>query len=353
MRKAEFERKKKGIIKKITGIILTGIMAVTALTGCGQSSAQTTNESTQAGKDGLKTVRILTPGMDYDGKSATLLESLKIADAQGYIEKELKAVGYKAEYTGFASAGVGVNEALAAGKGDIAVYGDFPAITYITSNGDASIFGVTSARQQFGIIAQGNIKSVKDLKGKKIGTSLGTVAYKYLVHLLEQNGLSEKDVQIVNATTDLTSMFISKDIDAIAQNTQMLYYIENQTKSNIFALSGNDETLTSNSVLLGKNDFLKENPDVPKAILKALNEAQQYAAANPEEVYKVFAEKSAGAVTEEQFKKDFSFDTTFAYWKPEITEAIEKNLQESADFMAQKGYTGKKITISDYIYKNK
>ena len=34
-------------------------------------------------------------------------------------------------------------------------------------------------------------------------------------------------------------------------------------------------------------------------------------------------------------------------------EEIEKNLQESADFMAQKGYTGKKITISDYIYKNK
>lgn len=353
MRKAEFIKKRTGITKKITAFILTGIMAVTALTGCGKSEANSNSESTQAGKDNLKTVRILTPGMESDGKSATLLESLKIADAQGYIEKELEAVGYKAEYTGFASAGVGVNEALAAGEGDIAVYGDFPAITYITSNGDASIFGVTSTRQQFGIVAQDGIKSVKDLKGKKIGTSLGTVAYKYLIHLLEQNGLSEKDVQIVNATTDLASMFISKDIDAIAQSTQMLYYIQNQTKANIFALSGNDENLTSNSVLLGKNDFLKENPDVPEAILKALNEAQQYAAANPEEVYKVFAEKSAGTITEEQFKNDFSFDTTFTYWKPEITEAIEKNLQDSADFMAQKGYTGKKITISDYIYKNK
>lgn len=344
---------KKRAAKKITAFLLTGIFALTALTGCGKNTDNSKSESTQTGKDGLKTVRILTPGMETDGKSATLLESLKVAEAQGYVEKELNAVGYKAEYTGFASAGVGVNEALAAGEGDVAVYGDFPAITYITSNGDASIFGVTSTRQQFGIIAQGNIKSVKDLKGKKIGTTLGTVAYKYLIHLLEEDGLSTKDVEIVNATSDLASMFISKDIDAVAMSTQMLYYIQNQTKSNIFALSGDNEKLTSDSVLLGKNDFLKENPKVSEALLKALNEAQQYAAQNPEQVYKIFAEKSAGTITEDQFKNDFSFDTSFAYWKPEITKDIENNLQESADFMEQNGYIGKKITISDYIYQNK
>jgi len=96
------------------------------------------------------------------------------------------------------------------------------------TNGDALVTGATGAKSKAIIIndysngndmvvAKPGIKSLKDLKGKKIGVEIGFVDHLLLLKGLEANGLKESDVTLVNIPTHETAKALaSGDVDAIA-----------------------------------------------------------------------------------------------------------------------------------------
>lgn len=96
------------------------------------------------------------------------------------------------------------------------------------TNGDALVTGASGAKSKAIIIndysngndmivAKPGIKSVKDLKGKKIGVEVGFVDHLLLLKGLEANGLKESDVKLVNVPTAETAKALaSGDVDAIA-----------------------------------------------------------------------------------------------------------------------------------------
>jgi NitT/TauT family transport system substrate-binding protein len=66
------------------------------------------------------------------------------------------------------------------------------------------------------IVGKPGIKSLKDLKGKKIGIEVGLVEHLLLLHGLEASGMKEADVTLVNAKTNETpQVFASGQVDAI------------------------------------------------------------------------------------------------------------------------------------------
>ena len=341
---------------KIKKILTTGILvAMTAvfMAGCGTSSATesngkatTKNSSDAANTEDFKVVRIATPGIDSDGNAA-MQEGAAIAQQKGFFEEELNAIGYTAEYIGFATQGVGVNEALAAEEADIALYGDFPAITYLAAGNEATIFGLNSTRVQVGIYAKDDIQSAADLKGKKVGTVLGTNAYKYLIDYLEENNLSVNDIEVVNATSDLASLFVSGDIDAIAQSPQLFYSMP-EGAGHVLATNGDEENLACYYVALGRTAFLNENPGVDEAILKAIKKGQEYASAHKEEVYEILSGLSE-YFTADIYKDFYSFNDSFEYWSPYLLDKNVTKIQDTADFMLQNQYIPAEVKISDHI----
>jgi len=67
------------------------------------------------------------------------------------------------------------------------------------------------------IVAKPGIKTIADLKGKKIGVEVGFVDHLLLLNALKSAGMSEKDVKIVNVKTDDTPTALkSGKVDAIA-----------------------------------------------------------------------------------------------------------------------------------------
>lgn len=128
----------------------------------------------------------------------------------------------------FTAAGVNVDfawfeyapsmDAFSAGKVDAV------AVT----NGDALVTGSSGAPSKCivvndysngndMIVAKPGIKSVADLKGKKIGVEVGLVDHLLLLKALESAKLTEKDVKITNITTDQTPQALkSGTVDAIA-----------------------------------------------------------------------------------------------------------------------------------------
>lgn len=96
-------------------------------------------------------------------------------------------------------------EAFSAGKVD--------AVTM--TNGDALVTGSSGAKSvgilindysngNDMVVAQPNIKSVAELKGKKIGVEVGFLSHLLLINALASADLTDRDVELVNVPTDQT-----------------------------------------------------------------------------------------------------------------------------------------------------
>lgn len=132
------------------------------------------------------------------------------------IEKDwFKKAGVKVEFEWFDY--VASMDAFAAGQLDAVAM----------TNGDTLVTGATGAQSVMilindysngndMIVARPGIKSVKALKGKKIGVEIGFVGHLLLLNALEKNGLSEKDVELINVPTNETPQVLSSgQVDAI------------------------------------------------------------------------------------------------------------------------------------------
>jgi NitT/TauT family transport system substrate-binding protein len=108
-------------------------------------------------------------------------------------------------------------DAFAAGKID----GDF------VTNGDALVIGAGGARNitilatdysngNDMIVARPGIRSMQELKGKKVGVEIGLVDHLLLLDGLKKSGLSQDDVTLVNSKTNETPQVLaSGQVDAI------------------------------------------------------------------------------------------------------------------------------------------
>lgn len=98
----------------------------------------------------------------------------------------------------------------------------------MVTNGDALVTGAGGAKNVIVmvtdysngndmIIVRPGLKSVRDLKGKKIGLELGLVEHLLLLDALKGAGLTEADVTLVNhSTSQLAGVLASGQVDAVA-----------------------------------------------------------------------------------------------------------------------------------------
>ena len=109
-------------------------------------------------------------------------------------------------------------DAFAAGKVDGVTVTNGDALVTGSSGGPSKCILINDySNGNDMIIAKPGIKSVADLKGKKIGVEVGLVDHLLLLKALESAKLTEKDVKITNVTTDQTPQALkSGSVDAIA-----------------------------------------------------------------------------------------------------------------------------------------
>ncbi|MGB9859707.1 MAG: ABC transporter substrate-binding protein, partial [Moorellaceae bacterium] len=143
-------------------------------TGCTNRSPKSAEQAT------LKAVRLgVVPLPHY--------AHMWIAKKKGYIDEELAKAGYKVDWQPF-SLGPMVSEAFAAGHLDVGVMGDFPAFIGRSAGTDYQIVSIAStAPNALAVVVRkdSSIRSIAELKGKKVGTTRGAYGTKLLSLLLD------------------------------------------------------------------------------------------------------------------------------------------------------------------------
>jgi len=152
------------------------------------------------------------------------LAVLAIAQGKGFIAEEFKDTPVKLSFEYFTGTGPAINEAIANKRLDFAQYGALPNIVgkaaglptrIVTSYGYTTIFGV--ARPDV------PVKSFKDLKGKRVAVAKGTVLHWAFLKALEQNGLTLKDITLLDlSTADQLAALTAGSVDAVIGSSVLL-----------------------------------------------------------------------------------------------------------------------------------
>jgi sulfonate transport system substrate-binding protein len=138
--------------------------------------------------------------------------------------------------------------------------------------------------------ARSKLKSVKDLKGKKVAASRGTDPYIFLLRSLDRFGLAPRDVEIVQlAHADGKTALEKGDVDAWAGLDPLTAKSEIDAKSRL--LYRNPEFNTY-GVLNVREDFARQYPGVVLSVLRSYEQARLWALKNPEGLRKVLIEES-------------------------------------------------------------
>ncbi|KRE09281.1 twin-arginine translocation pathway signal protein [Bosea sp. Root381] len=175
---------------------------------------------------------------------------------------------------------------VASGRSQLA-YADAVAVAQLISKG-APMKVVSTIYQSnpnaVNALKKAGIKSVADLKGKKIGVPAGGSQGPMLPLLLKANGLKESDMTLMNMpVAAMVPSLLQGQVDAILGSTdayQIQLEMQGAELDNYpFADHGVPTVATS---IFGSGEFLKQNPDVVKKFIAASLKGWSFALDNPE-----------------------------------------------------------------------
>ncbi|MGW7725370.1 aliphatic sulfonate ABC transporter substrate-binding protein [Streptomyces canus] len=247
---------------------------------------------------------------------------------KGFFQKELGAT--KASYATF-NAGPSEIEALNSKSIDIGWIGPSPSINgYVKSGGKSlKIIGGSASGGVKLVVNPDKIKSLKDVKGKKIATpQLGNTQDVAFLNWIADQGWKvdaqsgKGDVTVVRTDNKITpDAYKSGSIDGA--------WVPEPTASKLVAEGGKvlldeaslwpDKKFVITNIIV-RQDFLKEHPKAVEAVLKASVEANKWINSHP------YAAKAAA-------NKQLEADSGKAL-KPEVLDPAWKSIQFTNDPLA-------------------
>jgi len=193
-------------------------------------------------------------------KSASLLTLQK---GQGTLEKRLAPLGLAVKWVEF-PAGPQLLEGLNVGSVDVGFVGEAPPI-FAQAAGAAFVyigFDPASPTAEAIVVPKDSpIKTVADLKGKKVALNKGSNVHYLLVKALEKNGLKYGDITpVFVAPADARAAFEKGSVDAWAIWDPFLAAVEKQTGARV--LVDGRGIVNNYAYYLAERGYAEKNPQV-------------------------------------------------------------------------------------------
>lgn len=237
----------------------------------------------------------------------------------------------------FVSSGNAIPVGMAGGTIPIAVASYTNAIAMIANGVPVSILAQTadiSAVLQLTVRDSANIKTAKDLEGKRLGMSVSPLQTSLLQKTCEAYGCDPTKITVVNMQPeDLVIAFERGDLDAVQTNDPWSVYMQRSggsmlvsaMQSNIPGMEGERRIMGVYIAVFAMPDWVEKNPEIAEGVLSAFLEAKDWIEANPSEAAEIVGQTIdiPADIVAETFKKiDFTMTMT-SEWGDELNQQAD------------------------------
>jgi sulfonate transport system substrate-binding protein len=272
---------------------------------------------------------------------------LVIARQRATLENHFEPQGIDVKWVEFSS-GPPMMEAMNVGSVDYGAVGDSPPV-FAQAAGAAIVYAagqpITNGQ---GILVPQNstIRSIADLKGKRVGFTKGSSAHNVIVQTLEKAGLTYNDITPIYLTPpDAGPAFANGSIDA--WSIWDPYFTIGETKQGGRVLVNADEITKTNSFYIANRDFAKNNAPILQQIIDVTVSTAAWAEAHRDEVA-----KSLSAVTGIALDIQTIAANRSSFAVGPITEDIIATQQGVADRFFRLGLIPRAVAVRDIVWRN-
>lgn len=272
--------------------------------------------------------------------------TLNILKEHGNLDEALDEAGYEIEWKVFPT-GTVLLEALNTNNIDFGHASDGNAV-FMQAGGHPLNYVASEAPYPEGVAlvvkTDSEIKSVEDFKGKTIGVTKGGNQHYLLLVALEKAGISTEEVEIrfYKDAAEGLAAFTKGEFDIYGSWDPYLAIVENTVETRTI-VSGSD--LTENRTFyFATENLLNDKPEVVTIILEELQNADQWANGNKDEVANILATELGLDVAPLQQANN---RRTFGVEK--IDETIITSQQQLADTFFAAKLLEKEISIQEAV----
>ena len=289
--------------------------------------------------DAPTVIRMAVPGVGVGNRPVTGGSSASTMHLRGMLEKEFEKDGIQVKWSFLRGAGPAVNEAYANGLVDFSLLGDLPSIIGRAGGLKTRVLAATAIRQNLYLTvpAGSAIRSLGDLRGKKVSLFKGTNNQLAANKILEKSGLSERDIRAINMDTATAKAALgTSDIDAAFGGSDYLALRDQGLTRLIYTSKGDDPRFLRHCSFVGSQDFIDKYPEHTLRVVKTLVLAAKWMAdqdANPEVAFQLW---TRSGVTFSNYKEDWQNASLKVMSSPLVDDYIASqykwNIEEAKRF---------------------
>lgn len=255
--------------KKMYLALIVLFILSAGLAGCGQDKSSEANVESDSKQEEIEI------GMLKLTSSAPLFIALE----KGFFEDE--GINAKAKWFDAAQP---IAVATVGGDVDVGATGITASLYNMVTGGEELVIVADKGREQEGYSStailvpdDSDIDSIEDLKGKDIGITQTGSTYHYMAgRLLEEHGLTTKDVELVplNSIPGLMESLESKQVDAVLLNEPNITSVVNDGYGKVIAQVGDNIDYQTSGIFFSK--AFSEDTSTATKFLQAYARATQY-----------------------------------------------------------------------------
>ena len=318
------------------------LIAVPALAGLLAFTAQAAE---------LKEIRIAVPDLSAGTQHSAGGVVDVLRDQQIY-ERAFADQGIKIQWNFFKGAGPVINEAFANDQVDLAYLGDLAAIIGKSNGLDTRVLSASArgVKHYLGVVPGSGIKTLQDLKGKRVAIFRGTATQLSFDAALASQGLSEKDLKIINLDFNgAVAALAAKQIDASWGGSNLTAL---QAKG-LAELPLNTKDLggagSVQAVLVGNGKFVDEHPQVVAKLLKAQQQAVQWLTQDSNKEAYIQLVSGLASYPSVILTEDLKDQKLSEVFPSTLDPVFLGKLQEAVDLASQQKLIRKAFKVSDWV----
>lgn len=222
--------------------------------------------------------------------SALVLSALPIIAAE---EGFFVAEGLDVVETDYASGDFALS-AMVRGTVEMATCSEVPVIAASFRNNEFAVFAcIASSSRGHAIVARrdAGIRTLADLRGKRIGTLRHTGMHFFLHLTLLYQTIPEQDVRLVFLKDkDVVGPLVRGELDALAIREPYTSQALAQLGGNAVVFEQQGKYIRTQH-MVGRKDFLRQRPEAARRVLRGLLRAEAWARRHPQQAQQVVARR--------------------------------------------------------------